>query len=805
MSMLLHELRHAVRAILARPTFSALVVGVLAAGLACVVFMLAFLDGYMLRPLPFAAPERLYQAGPLDEGGLGAVVPMVDQDLIGIRRYMNDVADTAGAARSTVNLSDLDLPERYNGAHVSANLFRVLGVAPILGRDFADADEQPGAEPAAVLSYDLWQSRYGGDRDVVGRTIRIDARPATVIGVMPKDFSYPRREMIWISVSFAAAATPGEYQYWVVLRRHADVAEVNLRTAFASWFADTERAEPARFRGLRPRVEPLSGMVMDRTTSSTLGMMLAAVFMVLLIACANAANLLLTRTLGRRQELAVRVALGASRTRLIAHLFMQSLLLSLAALAIALLLAQAGLRWQQALLRESEFTLLWLHFDINGTVIALATAAAVLTAFVSGVLPALHASNAAPTPGLQDGGSRSAGSVRFARVSRVLVIGEVALSCALVICLGTLIRGIVAFERADLGIDTQHLLTARVRLPTQAYPAAADQSRLYERIGERLRADPGVVDASVGTVFPGTYFNEQRDILPAGATAGDAALPQTYFAAVDDHFPGAWGVKLQEGRFFDSRDTADGARVAVADRRFVERYADGRPILGRQFRLDPRDAHGATVTIVGVIGSVTLDTPGFEPQPALLVPLRQAPFRTASIAVRTHGDALAFATQLSAAMREVDADTPLYWVRDYADVLRSMSFGERVVAQSFTLFGVVALILAGVGLYGVMAFTVGQRTREIGIRRALGASRTAVLRALFSRNFSQLALGLALGLAAGIPFAWQLSASLRTIQPGGVPVVSTALFVLIGAAVLAVIVPARRALRVDPMLALRHE
>ena len=803
--MLIHELRQAVRAIFARPAFSTLVVGVLAAGLACVVFMLAYLDGFVLRPLPFAAPERLYQAGPLDESGLGAVEPMGDQDLIRIRRYMNDVADAAGAARSTVNLSDLDLPERYNGAHVSANLFRVLGVAPILGRDFIDADELPGAEPVAVLSYDLWQSRYGGDRGILGRPIRVDARPATVIGVMPKDFSYPRREMIWISVPLAAAAAPGEYQFWVVLRRHTGVTEAKVRTAFASWFADAARAEPARFRGLKAQVVPLSAMVMDRTTRSMFGMMLVAVFMVLLIACANAANLLLTRTLGRRQELAVRVALGASRARLIAHLFIQSLLLSSAALGIALVLAQAGLRWQQALLRESEFTLLWLHFDINGTVVAFGTAAAVLTAFISGVLPALHASSAAPAPGLQDGGSRSAGSVRFARVSRVLVIGEVALSCALVICLGTLVHGIVALERADLGIDTQHLLTARVRLPTHAYPTAADQSRLYEQIGERLRADPGIVDASVGTALPGTYFNEQREILPVGAAAGDSALPQTYYAAVDDHFPGAWGVNMQEGRFFDSRDTAEGTRVAVADRNFVERYGDGKSVLGRQFRLDPRDAQGATVTIVGVVGPVTLDTPGYKPPPALLVPLRQAPFRTASIAVRTHGDALAFAPQLSEAMREVDADTPLYWIRDYAEVLRSMSFGERVVAQSFTLFGIVALLLAGAGLYGVMAFAVGQRTREIGVRRALGASRGAVLRALFSRNFVQLGIGLALGLAAGIPFAWQLSTSLRTIEPGGLPVVLGTLLVLACAAALAVAVPARRALRVDPITALRHE
>ncbi|HEY2394921.1 MAG TPA: ADOP family duplicated permease [Rudaea sp.] len=805
MSMLLHELRHAVRAILAQPAFSALVVGVLAAGLACVVFMLAFLDGYVLRPLPFAAPDDLYQAGLLGDGGLGDIFPMSDQDLISSRRHLAQVAEVAGVARSTINLSDLDRPERYNGGHVSANLFGLLGVAPLLGRDFAEADNQPGAAPVAMLSYELWQNRYGGDAGVVGREIRVDAHPATVIGVMPKDFSFPRREAVWVAATLAQAAKRDEYAYWLVLRRHAGVDAAQLDAAYGTWFDDAAHADPERFRGQHWRVEPLRNMAMDRTTRSMLGMMLAAVFMVLLIACANAANLLLTRTLGRRQELAVRVALGASRSRLIVQLLAQSLLLSLAATAIALALAQVGLRWQQALLRESEFTLAWLHFDVDARVVLLAFGGALLTAFVSGVLPALHAARVAPSAGLQDGNMRSVGSARFARVSRVLVVGEVALSCALVICVGTLVRGIAALQHSDLGIDTDHLLTARVLLPTRAFPTAADQLRLYDHIGERLRADPSVVDASVGTALPGTYYNWARDVLPAGTSAGDAELPTTYLGSVDDHFLAAYGVPLQEGRFFNSGDTASSARVAVADRRFAARFGDGKSIVGRQFRLDPRGAEDTTVTVVGVSGPVNLDAPGGTPSPSLFVPLRQVPFKIASVAVRTRGPALEFAPALADAMREVDADTPLYWVRDYAEIRRSMSFGERVVAQSFTLFGVVALILAGAGLYGVMAFAVGQRMREIGVRRALGASRVAVLRALFTRNFSQLALGLALGLAAGIPFAWQLSASLQTIQPGGVAVVMTALLVLIGAAALAVIVPARRALRVDPMTALRHE
>jgi predicted permease len=564
--MLIYELRQAVRAIFARPAFSALVVSVLASGLACVVFMLAYLDGFVLRPLPFAAPEELYQAGFLGDGGLGDIFPVSDQDLLGSRRDLAAVADVAGAARSTINLSDLDRPERYNGAHVSANLFGVLGVAPLLGRDFAEEDTRPGAEQVAMLSYELWQNRYGGDPGVVGRAIRIDAQPATVIGVMPKDFSFPRREAVWVAATLAQAPKRDEYAYWLVLRRHAGVGAAQLDAAFGSWFDDAAHADPERFRGQHWRVEPLGNMAMNRTARSMLGMMLAAVFMVLLIACANAANLMLTRTLGRRQELAMRVALGASRARLVMQLLAQSALLSLAATVIALALAQVGLRWQQALLQESEFTLAWLHFDIDATVALLAFGAALLTAFVSGVLPALHAANTAPSAGLQDGNTRSAGSARFARVSRVLVIGEVALSCALVICVGTLVRGIAALQHSDLGIDTDHLLTARVLLTARAFPTAADQLRLATTgSAKRLRADPGVVDASVGTALPGTFYNWIRDVLPAGASAGRRRTADDLPRLRRRSFPRRVRVKLQEGRFFNSGDSADGVRVAVAD------------------------------------------------------------------------------------------------------------------------------------------------------------------------------------------------------------------------------------------------
>jgi putative ABC transport system permease protein len=804
MNMFLHELRQAFRGIVARPGFSALVVGMLGVGLGCVIFMLALLDGFEIRPLPFPHPEELFETY-LAKGDLGEFNLVSDQDLLQIRERSANVADVAGAARSMMNLNDLDRPEYYSGAHVSANLFNVLGVKPILGRDFLAADERPGAPAVALISYSLWQNRYGGNPDVVGRRVRIDANPATVIGVMPRDFSFPRQEMLWVASTLATAAKADQYRYWTVLRRQAQASQAQLESAFQSWFDDAAKTQPDRFSDYHPSVQPLAYMLLTRHTRSLLRLKLAAVFMVLLIACANAANLMFTRLLGRSQELAIRAALGAGRLRLVIHLFAQSMILSLCGFGVALVLAQLGLRWQAMTELEDEWSFLWLRFDIDATVLALALGAAIFTACVSGLLPALHAARATPADGLRNAGARMAGGLIFARVSRVLVVGEIALSCALVLCVGTLILGIRANERTDFGIDTAHLLTAIVRLPTRTYPTGAEQLRLYERVRERLLAEEDVEAASLGTALPGTNYNEAHDVLPDGQTPAPGELPQTTYAAVDDGFLAAFGVPLQEGRFFDARDRADGASVAVVDRNFADRYGDGHSVVGRQFRLDPRDPAGARFSVIGVMAPLGMYGFGDVPQPSMLVPFRQVPFRSAYIAVRTRGDAMAFAPRLAQIMREVDADTALFSLRDYAEIWRHENYRERVTAQSFGAFGAIALLLAGAGLYGVMAFAVGQRTREIGVRRALGAKPWRVLRSVFARNFGQLGVGLGIGLAAGLGLSHQLSQSLGTIAPGGVGVALAAVGVLSLAAVLAALVPAARALRVDPIAALRCE
>jgi predicted permease len=802
MNAILHELRYALRALAARPAFSTLVIGVLAAGLSCVIFMLAMVDGLILRPLPFRAPEELLLAGFSGDGGTGDVFPVADRDMLELRRQAGGIAEIAGVARSTINLSDFDRPERYNGGYASANLFSVLGVAPLLGRDFAAADEVPVAPKVVMLSYDLWQSRYGGDASIVGRSVRVDAQPATVIGVMPKDFSYPRRELLWVAARLAPESLSHEYTFWLVLRRHAGVSDTQVASAAETWLADAARANPDRLRTRSMRVEPLAEITLDRATRRMLAPLLGAALLVLLVACANAANLLLTRALGRQHELAVRSALGASRGRLIAHLLAQSLVLTAIATIAALLLARVGLAWQQRVMHESEFALLWLRFELDGTVVALAVGAALITALVTGVLPALRLRPALVGSQLRSGtrGSSAASSV----LVRVLVVGEIALSCALLISVGSLVRGIATLEHADLGIDTNHLLTARVLLPKQSYSSAVEQVRLYDTLGARLREDADVIDASIGTALPGTFYNEVRKIAAAGADP-EIKLQETTYAAVDDHFLAAFGVPLVAGRFFDGRDLADGERVAVVDRRFVERFGDGGPMIGRRFHLGARDPGGVTVTIIGVVGRVNLSTPGDEPWPTLLAPLRQSPYKAATIAVRTRGDAQAFMPRLSEIMRGVDADVPLYWVRDYAGVIASMSSDNRVVAQRFGALGAIALVLAAASLYGLTAFIVGQRTREIGVRRALGAPASTLLRNLFTRTGAQVGIGLAIGLVGGLLSARWLTTSMLDMPPSTFGDAAPALIVLGLSALLAVIAPALRALRVDPITALRHE
>lgn len=803
MQAIIQELKQAARSIPGQPGFSLLVVGVLAAGLAAVIYMLIAIDSMALRPLPFPGAGQLLYAG-LDDGHDrgGELDPLRSDDVLALRRQLDGLADVSGFESATINLSDLDRPERYEGAFVTGNLFRVLGVAPLLGRDFSMADESEGAPPVVMLSHDLWSSRYGADPGVIGRQIRANSQAVTIVGVMPEDFSYPRREVVWIPKQFSEGDNPDD-SFTLVMRRKTGVTNSAVETAVSGWFADASRAEPEHFRNLRAAVLPLEFLAINPTTRSVLKVMLVAALLVLLIACANAANLLLTRTLARRHELAVRVALGASRSRLTLHLIAQSLLLSAIAAAVALPLACLAAGWTDAAFRaSSDGPPRWIHFTLDARIIVMTIGMVLVTALVAGLLPALRAGGSAVAGDLREG-VRSVGG-GFARISRVLMVGEVTLSLTLLITVGVLAGIVTALDHADLGIDPRGILTARVGLFKSAYPEGADQVRLFEKITDRLRADPAVVAVTAGTNLPG-LDGGLRQVLADGEELGDKALPRVTYAAVDDHFADTYGIHMQRGRFFDNRDEPDATPVAVVDQRFADQFGSKSDVVGRRFRLDPRDKDALLVTIIGVIPALWMDRPGDPLRPSMLVSLRQNPARFVSLGIHVKGDPAAFAPRLIENIRDVAPDTPAYWVRTYAEAIREATFSTRMLARMFAGFGLLALALAGAGLYGVVAFNVGQRTREIGVRRALGASPASVLRDVLARAGWQVGLGLVLGLGLGLGLARALTSVLSSTGSTSVITVLGAIMVLIVAAAVAIVVPARRALRVDPMVALRHE
>jgi predicted permease len=803
MNVLHLELRNALRSVAAQPGFSALVIGVLAAGLACVLFMLVVLNGMVIRPLPFAAPERLLHLGFENPRQSSDLDDVHDRDVHAWQERLAGMADVAAYQEMTINLGDAGGSERQAGARVTPNLFELLGSVPQLGRGFLEADGKPGAPMTVLLSDALWRNRFNADPAIGGRHVRVNAADAMVIGVMPPDFSFPYKEQVWLTAAPDAHVARSDSGEWTVIaRRHADASPAALEATLAAWQADARREAPRYFEERTAAIEPLSWLFVEPSTRGILNVMLLAVILVLLVACANAANLMLTRTLARRQELAVRAALGASRSRLILHLLGQSLLLAGLACAIALPLGWLGAHWVDQMFRSSEEgPPRWMHFGLDANMILFAVLAALATGLITGLLPALRAGSSV-NEALRDD-SRAVAGGHFARVSRALVIGEIALSCILLVAAGVLVRGIGGYHDRDFGIRPQGLLTARVGLPEALYPRGEQQVLMFERLSQRLRNDPEVVDAGMGTTLPGLISDWER-VTPAGAAAEDPRV-LAYTGAIDDHFASTYALRLEEGRLFNASDRADTTPVAIVDRTFAERFADGGSLPGRRFVINPDDAGSATVTVVGVVARTQLDDLDDPARPAILFPLRQQPARFVSIAVRTRGEPAAFATRLSEIVREVDADAPAYWVRTYDKVMLEAIFGQQVLAKLFTAFGLIALFLAAAGLYGVIAFSVRQRTREIGVRRALGAPATRLLRGLLRGGALQVGVGLALGLGLAWPFARALISTLQGFDAADPLVYALVLGALGGVALIAILLPARRALRVDPVVALRHE
>lgn len=802
---LIDDARQSLRAVLQQPGNSLLIVCVLAFGLAGVIGMLSILKSMVWDPLPFPAADRLVQVGWRDRAEPDEELEAIrGADLLAWRERLQSAASVAGAGSATINIATRDAVERFDGAFVTANLFSMLGVAPVLGRDFRAEDDQPGAPPVVLISHAVWKGRFASDPAVIGMPIRANAQAATIVGVMPPDFIFPNREQVWMpgQPNTTVAADADRY-YDVFVDPSGDASRASLLGPLETWLLDVQQREPSTWSARELGVLPMSYYYSDSHTRALLNLMLMTVALVMLVACANVANMMLVRTLAHSRDLAVRMTLGASRTRIATLLLGQSLLLTMIATLLAIPLAQAGISWiVHSFDGTEDGPPPWMDFSIDSGMALLAIAVGFLTSLIVGVLPVLRLRTDALGASLRDGG-RSVVGGGVGKLSRILVAGELALACVVLLATLVMVRGVAALERTDLGIDSGNLLTARIALFPQAYPEDADTTRFFEQLTERLRSEPGVLAAAAGTTLPGLSA-EQQSMLPEGHEPGEGGAPILRMGAVSNEFVDTLGIELRAGRGFDARDTASSDPVTVIDERFAQQFYPGADPIGRRVRIPAEGEDARWHTIVGVIEAVQLEDVGDPMLPNALVPLAQNPRRFVSVVMRTRGDPALMKPRFQELLRAQDPDTPAYWLRTYEEVMHVAMVGERVLSGMFSAFGIVALLLAAAGLYGLIAQLVGQRTREIGVQRALGASSQAVLRNVLGSTLPQVGAGLAIGMLLAIPFAMLIGQVLPelTLEPSSVLML---MLILGSVAVLAALVPARRALAVDPTVALRCE
>jgi putative ABC transport system permease protein len=803
MSTVLHDVRFALRGLARRPLFAIVVLTTIALGVGANTAIFSVVRGILLRPLPYPHPERVVSFGHKPNIWLASQPEYIDY-----KRDLRTFTTLAAYTKSEGNLATEQEPERIAVSGVTPDFFTVLGLAPALGRYFAADDDIPVPSTLVVISHALWQRRFGGDSGIVGKTISFNGRPRTVIGVMPKHFDYPTaRTDIWVPMPRPKADSLGDrgnHYLFMVGRLRPDVT-LDHAVAEATALAKRQMTDNAnRYDPNQPLV-PVIARVNDKLVGGTrpyLWALVGAVGFVLLIVCANVANLLLARGEGRRKEMALRTALGASSGRLIMQLITESVVLALVGGALGLLLAWAGMRGLIALAPDSIPRLD--EIAIDGTVLGFTLALALGTGLLFGVVPAIYAAREAPADALKEGGKtmHHAGS---RRMRRALVAAEVALAVITLTGAGMLLRSLANLEAASLGFEPHSVLTAKVS-PLGNYEEARTIT-FYSQLLARVRAIPGVTSAGAAGWLPVVEVGGLWGVLGEGQSyatmvQGPSAAPQQvtpgYFAAM--------GMPMVKGREFTDDDRPDGPFVGIVSKSLAQLLFPNAEPIGRRFRLGGTEPF---VTVVGVVNDTRAHGFGDATEPTMYFAYSQtsksAYFlpRAMSLVIRTRGEPLALAAQVRAIVKSLDPAVPVSNVRTLEAVVGTSVANRRFSTALIATFATLALVLAGIGIYGVISFGVSERTFEIGVRMALGAERSRVLTLVVRDGVSMAIVGGAVGLAGAVVLARAIESMLVDVHTVDVPtmvIVSAALAVVV---VVASVVPARRALGVSPTDALR--
>lgn len=791
--------------------FSAAVIATLAFGIGLNTMVFTLVDAAEFKPVPVPNGERLIaiiNRDLKDNRQERQRMPVSWPDFVYYRSHTRSLEALEAGTGDGVIFSEKDVaPQRYNIYRISPGLFGMLGVRPELGRDFVAADAASGAAPVVLIAHSVWKERYGG-RDVLGRTIRVDGNPALIVGVMPKEFRFPSEQDAWMPLTASAERqdrSRRELQLFGLVKRGVTLAQANAEFDVLS--QRLAREYPKEDKDIAAIVQTFHQRYNGGQIALAFSLLMAAVGFVLLIACANVANMLLGRALARSREISIRVSMGASRWQIVRQLLVESVLLSFVGGVVGLAFSALGVHAFN-LATQDVGKPYWVRFEMDYRVFFYFAIVCIVCALLFGLVPALRTSRVDVNSALKEG-ARSMGTRRGGSLSGLLIIFQFGLTLVLLLGAGVFMRTFMEKQKMNPWIHGEQLITGRVSLPGERYKDADSRRIFFDRLLPALAAIPGVRAAAITSDLPGTGANRRR-IEIEGAPLVDpehrpnaAAIEQSpgYFAVI--HLP------LLRGRDFNALDGSAGHLNAIVTQDFARRHWPNQDPLGRRFRFYDKDKPGEWISVIGVSGDIvqSLDA---VPDPVLFLPWRQDSYGSMAFALRANLDArsnapLALAPTIRAAVQKLDQDLPVFELRTMAEVADRQIWFLRVFGSIFLVFATVALVIASVGIYAVMAQATGSRTQEIGVRMALGATPEKIALLILRRGVAQLLAGLSLGAMVAIPVArmlGKLSFLEAPSDPAMMFLVAATLWMI---GLFACWLPARRAAALNPVTAIRNE
>jgi len=806
MSRLIQDLRYGIRTMLKRPGFTLIAVMTLALGIGSSTAIFTVVDAAVIRGLPYRSPEQLYhmwERTPSKE---------FDQREFSYPDYQdyqqNKVCDLAAYTGGGTILNSNGESERVFAPLVSANFFSVLGVDPIKGRVFQSGEDKQGGPKVAVLTYALWQTRFGGSEGIVGRQIDLAGESYTVIGVLPKSFQFAMR-----SADLFLPYQPNQNQLTrrfmhgtnLIARLKPGVTAAQAQAELSLITSRIEQQFKDSHAGTSLKFIPLQEQVVGQV-KPILMTLLAAVGFVLLIACANVASLLLTRSLGRQKEVGIRVALGASRWRVVRQLLTESVLLSLVGGALGLLIAYWGISALVSLLPANQISALpFLQtLKIDPRMLGFSFGLSVLTGIVFGLAPALQSSRLNLSGVLKEGGRRTSSGGSH-RLRSGLVVTEIALAVVLLIGAGLLLKSLVRLLKTDPGFNPENVLTMTVVLPAAKYTEVNTQINFQDQLREGLQAVPGVISAGTVDILPLQPGNTTRVNVEGDPIPPPGQELQANIRVVSDNYFQTLGVPLVSGRMFDSSDKANGPQVVIIGKMMADRLFARRSSVGR--RLKYASIEAPPLNIVGVVGDVKITGLDQETRPVIYFPFRQNPSTFANLVVRTNADPTAMTGSIRNEIRNLEPAAAVFNVQAMPELISSSpaAFMRRFPAILIGVFAGLALLLSSIGIYGVVSYSVSQQTHYIGVRMALGARASDILKMVLKQGLFVSIVGITIGIAAAIGLMRLLQSLLFGVAANDLSIFASVVGALFVIALLACYLPARRATKVDPLIALRYE